>query len=472
MEIPYVFLPREMFAEILQSLLIPPEIFAQPVGTCETALPLMRLPPEIFAQIISYLPDNTLKSLRLTCKAFEPWATPRLFEELVITSGYADLEIADRIIDRFASVIRNIRVCSQPFHDYVTKNDYAQYEMPSDLHKNGHKLFIHCKPHCEQFWKVWTRLKAEDSELEMTLRPLDTLCRALKSSMQIFRVTLTDMYRSRTPISAEQCWCVKAATEAQKRMLDPWTPLAEQESWPLKQNVHNATPKTLNLAWLRLMQALKMTRRTIQEIVVFPTRLRGGLMTDVFADRLGYAQITSRALGSLTRFKLVLDVEEDPMLSGIELEKGKIANVLSIAVNLVHLDIECQQYRMKAVESVLPLRTRFHAVLEGFSLPRLQILKLEGLSANTEQLLHFLRSHQCLRDVALHHCGIEHGKWELIVQGIRDTTCVRVLRLDFKDFVAAPGGNRYTSTGCTIYQHSKMLAREDGSYLTLYGRYG
>ena len=471
MAIPYVFLPPEIFAKLLQCLHLPPDVFAQVVRMRGMALPIMRLPPEIFAQIISYLPSNTLKSLRLTCKAFEPWTTPPLFEKLVISSGYADLEIANRVIDRFASVVRHIRVCSQPFDDVVTKDNFVGFKWPDGRHKKQFLPFIHCEPHYEQFWKVWSRLRAEESELDMTTRPLDTLCRAFASSMQISRVTLTNVYRPRTPVSTQRCWCVQAATEAQRRVLGPWSSLTERESWPVEQDTLYARPKSLNLAWTRLMQALKMTQRTIQEIVLKPTRYGEALITNVFADRLEYAQTTSRTFASLTRLKLALDAEDDPMLSGLQLERAGFVSTFSLAVNLVHLNIGVQKYwYKKVIDSFVPLRTHFDAIFEGCILPRLRTLKLDGVSTKPEQLLKFLGSHNCLVDVTLFNCGFERKTLPLLVQGVRNTTCVNVLRLGISDYVDVPRGEGPTYRPCETWPHCKTFARDDGSSLIVYGR--
>ena len=346
MAILYVFLPPEMFAELLQCLHLPPDIFRQLPRMCGMALPIMRLPPEIFAQIVSYLPSNTLKSLRLTCKAFEPWATPPLFEELVITSRYADLEIADQIIDRFAPVIRNIRICAQPVDVRARWNYRFDYAVSYSRCTQKYQPFIHCEPHNEQFRKIWARLKDESVELEMSTRLTDTLCRAFESTLQISRVILTSNPRQRAPASAAQCWCAQAAKGAQARMLDPWAPLTDLGSWPVEQNTPYIRTQSLHGAWLRLLQALKSSRKPIEEIVMEPASCTDGVMTNVFAERLGYHQILSTTFASLTRLKLALDMGNDYMSTRNHLVETNVAKFLSTATHLVHLHVDCLQHHI------------------------------------------------------------------------------------------------------------------------------
>ena len=256
-------------------------------------------------------------------------------------------------------------------------------------------------------------------------------------------------------------------------MLDPWTPLTERESWPAAQDTHYERSRTLCMAWVRLMQALTITQRTIREMVVTPARNRDGIVTDLFAERLGYGQITSRIFASLTRLQLALDVRKDPMLSGIQLEEGRFADMLSTAINLVQLHIKSQwPWDQHAIYEVAPLRTHFYAIFKGCHFPKLNILRLEGLSAKPEQLLRFLRLHQCLLDFAFHNYGHGLKGLELLVPEIRNTTCVRIFRLDWFDwwnFIEMPSRENKTYTKCNIHGYCKTFARDGASCLHLYG---
>ena len=457
MAIPYVFLPPEMFAQLLRAY--------------EMAGPIMRLPPETFVQIFSYLPSNALKCLRLTCKTFEPWATPPLFEELVITSRYADLEIADRIIDRFAPVIRNIRVCSQPIDDRAKRDKYFDYAVSYNPYTEEYKPFIHCKSHVEQFRKIWTRLKDESVELEMSTRLTDILCRVFETALQISRVTLTSMTCRRVATSVEQCWCAQAASEAQSRLLDPWTSLTDLGSWPVEQSTPYIRPEPLHGAWLRLMQALKKSRKPIQEIVMEPASYLDGVLTTVFAERQGYLQIISSIFASLTRLEIALYMGDDYMSTRDHLVDTQVAKMLSTAINLVHRHVDCLQHHIKiAIDDCAPLRTHFHAILEMCNFPRLKILRLDGVSAKPEQLLRFFKSHQCLLDVGYHGYRLGIKKWETLMQEIRNTTQLRFLKLDSLDFFELLGWSSSSYTEYKIYRYSKTITRDDGSSLILLSR--
>ena len=471
MAIPYVFVPPRLFAELLQCLQLPPDIFAQLLRMCGMALPIIRLPPEIFAQIISYLPSNSLKCLRLTCKAFEPWATPPLFKELVITSRYADLEIADRIIDRFAPVIRNIRIFLQPVYDRVHLDDYFHYAVSYSSHTKKYTPFLRCKPHSEQFLRIWKRLKDESLELETSTTITDILCRAFESTPRIIRVTLTSVPCQPVPISDDQCWCSQAATGAQKRTLDPWAPHTDLLYWPNEQYTSCYRPKPLHEAWVRLMQALKKSRKTVQEIVTEPANHRDGVLTNVFGERLGYWQTTSNTFASLTRLEIALNMGDGHLLTRYELVEANVAKMLSTAINLVHLHVDCMKhFSTLAIDDCVPPRTHFHAILEGCSPPRLKTLRLEGVSAKPEQLLRFFRSHHCLIDVAFHNFRLGGDTWEYMLQEIRNMTWLKVLKLDFLEFVAVPSMVGYNHRACEWYLSYKTFAREDGSSLVMYGR--
>ena len=121
-----------------------------------------------------------------------------------------------------------------------------------------------------------------------------------------------------------------------------------------------------------------------------------------------------------------------------------------------------------AIDDCAPVRTHFHAILEGCNFLRLKSLRLDGVPAKPEQLLQFLRSHNSLLDVAYHHYCLGHENWELLLQGCRTTTRLRVLKLDYLDFIEVARQESYIYT-TGRYRNCKTFVREDGSSLLVYG---
>ena len=76
----------------------------------------MPLPVETLSQILSFLPKNSLKTLRLVCKGFYDVATPPLFSSIFVSARHLDHEIADLVAARFSNSIQTLTFSSQPYY--------------------------------------------------------------------------------------------------------------------------------------------------------------------------------------------------------------------------------------------------------------------------------------------------------------------------------------------------------------------
>lgn len=68
----------------------------------------MEVPSEILDLICEQLRTTDLKSLRLTCKAFDQATTPLIFDQVILSPSFYVLDIAKLVVARFGSLLRTM----------------------------------------------------------------------------------------------------------------------------------------------------------------------------------------------------------------------------------------------------------------------------------------------------------------------------------------------------------------------------
>ncbi len=158
----------------------------------QSPLLTMPLPVEILSQILSFLPKNSLKALRLVCKGLYDVATSSLFSSIFVSARHLDREIADLVAARFSNSIQTLTFSSQPYYgaEWEKELRFALMRKSSECENAS----LHCKK-AELFWNLYSKIGLERQTLYESGAVHGQLCHLLNTLPNLRRIVITDRRR-------------------------------------------------------------------------------------------------------------------------------------------------------------------------------------------------------------------------------------------------------------------------------------
>ena len=148
--------------------------------------------PEVRSDFFSYVQKHELKEPRLVCKVFEAAVVSLLFDEILLTTRYADIEIANRIASRLGLFIKTLVVCSDiyspvPWTIFPRKAlDYfgtAQFFQPDK------------DDHLRRWWQNICKLIQEHDEIWGSGTFWALICQVFATTPSLHKIIITCVFR-------------------------------------------------------------------------------------------------------------------------------------------------------------------------------------------------------------------------------------------------------------------------------------
>ena len=160
----------------------------------QSSLFAMSLPVEILLKILSFLPNNSLKTLRLVSNGFYDVATPSLFSSVFVSARHLDREIADLVAARFSHTIRTLTFSSESYYSYY---DTDCSGVVSHLRRKPRfcaNAPLHWKK-AKIFWKLYCNIGSERQKLHESGAVQAQLCHLLDTLPNLRQIIITDRRR-------------------------------------------------------------------------------------------------------------------------------------------------------------------------------------------------------------------------------------------------------------------------------------
>lgn len=176
----------------------------------------MPFPPELLIMIFGYSKRRDLKSLRIVCRAFDTLAVPLLFDQVLVTARYADLERANQLATRFHAHVKTLLLHSEHFRK-ISRPAYGK-EIKSQYAAFGLRDYYR-KDEVDKQYIVYHKLRAEQEELFDSGDFLAQLCHMLSILKKLRNIVLTDS----RPYRQDMSWPQQAWLGGCSRVFAPWT---------------------------------------------------------------------------------------------------------------------------------------------------------------------------------------------------------------------------------------------------------
>lgn len=407
----------------------------------------MFLPPEILQLIFGDLSKRDLKSYRLACKAWNNQVPQLLFNSVFISPRYADLEVADSVASAYGSFVRTLTYCLEYPEQYHQQWVYARYNARTEEENDpGIEEQSYFEHRVLENQKISKQFQEEYREIFLQKMVFKQLLRAFTSMPQISVVKITGSWRKR-----DKCWWAQAVTDATNRSYKPLegvepcsngdcgSPYYHQGRCDVFFVPHWFSDPAQSKGWWKdLMEALHESGKTVQAILVdSPDDKYASLPAEIWAPSPHVESIMLNIFSALTKLQLCLN---DPGERAEEPRESKaISRFLSSAVNLEYVHISLAITTRESAASPAG-GTLFQALFRGCSFPKLSTLSLERCTANTDEIMLFVKKSPNLRSLVFKRFTLVGGYWVPLVQEIRDTTKVTDLQIDWiRGSMAEPG---------------------------------
>lgn len=132
----------------------------------------MEIPGELQSLICEWLQTPDLRTLRLTCKAFDLAAAPFLFDQVILSPCPQVLETAELVMARFGSYLKTMVLYPVLYVD-LTRREYRQeaVELRDELcvtencHKDDGRWTV-WPSHVDLWFKSYDRRRKEQQKLD------------------------------------------------------------------------------------------------------------------------------------------------------------------------------------------------------------------------------------------------------------------------------------------------------------------
>jgi len=378
---------------------------------------IMLLPSEILSQICGLMSKQTLKCVRMTCKALEQATVPFLFDEVFMSATHSDIEIANYLTTRFAQHIKTITLSFYCFFHF-TKSRFAQLRQ----HKHNEWRRECIEIHEKHAYTLYCKARAEHIDIMRSAKFLAQLCQVLVGLPAVRKLVFTDY---------------GCGFNSESSDLDPhgfWKryDLCPLESCTLSKADHaefyigpdpgygNHDPNP----WQLVMQALLVADPPITEIVSKSIHYRGLIPMGSFIMTPRQIQDVTMSSKVLTKLRLSLS-DEDINQSEFHrsyVEESSVSRALSAAVNLRNLFIKIDG-RLGGAS------TFFSIILKGCRFPKLRSLILVNMDAEEQELLDFLGASPLLENLFLCLFDLDAGSWESAAARVK--SILQLKRMEF-----------------------------------------
>ena len=446
----------------------------------------MSLPFETLSHIFAFLPNSSLKTLRLACRRFYDIATPRLFRSIFVSAHHLDREIAELVATRFLNSIHTLTFSAESYYNMALSDFVSHLKRVSSRCGNP---TLHLKK--RDIWELYCKIGSERQALYESGAVHAQLCHLLNTLPNLRQIVITDR-RRRQDLSwlQEAFMCRKIqrlspleirvspmseirrslgdlhslckGTTSDKKLSDILTRfrtiLMGKDAKALAQlqtvqhvscacydkidkdplslqrfsGLHDAGTQWMpQTPWAMIMTALsKSPTASIHTISLQPkdpkSRLPIPALTNCGPDIL---LATSTVLARLTVLKLNLTYSTINLASEMRQAKGP-TKMLSAACNLQSLSINIMNDHGHPRGG-----NTFELLLAGCKLPHLSTLHLDNFTFRENDFAVFLQHSPNIRDLYLgvfYMVYADPQAWERIFQTMKDTL-PRLVHFDLSD---------------------------------------
>ena len=375
---------------------------------------VMSLPPEILCLVFGSLEKPVLVNVRLVCKSFEEAASPFLFDQVYVSHTRADLETARLTVLRFGRYVRTLAFTPTylEYDMHYFRNVTQGYGL---YHVSGENEPAKCRDqHLEQAWNRYSGQRDEWREVEESGELVGYLCIILGKMprLQTIKIRACSVFQH---TSGESLKSPKLGSACSPHMC----PLHDVIFEPAIDCLTNGTR-----AWHSLILALSITKACVKSFI-----------SEVSEDRCcirpiscsAFNMLQARGLHVEQSFRSLIELRLNLTRYDYEIKtysrdadtQANLAEILAIAINLEHLQLEFDN------ESKL-----FGNILGVCRLTKLRSLELSSIISTEDQLVGFLQSSPGLEILKLKKHNLTQGLWEHVAHRIKNSLHLHMVHLD------------------------------------------